>query len=416
MEKWISSWGFIPIDFRFMPFTLENETQRIYLRNNVRGNRVRLRFSNRGGVTPMHLEQVTIGIGWERDGGWSTENITEVTFGGKSGVTLAPGEERYSDGISFPAQPGQWLAVSTYLRERQQLNPSCTTNNRTMTQVEDVTGGNWCMEVSVAEKGISREPKVPGDIRDMMMYGLRQVDVYTADPVKTVVVFGDSITHIGHWSGWMTKRLYEKYPGKISVINRGMGGNRLIGGEDDPNVMQHKFGSAGCKRFERDVFEQKELSGLWEKAGGQASFLDNPVDMVVVMEGVNDINHAEDPFVQKDSEVSSNALAEGLRRCIRICHEHGTPIYLATLTPVYNFKGIWTEAGEGLRQAYNHWIRFQKEAEGFFDFDRSIRDEANPIAMVPEYDVGDHLHPSFAGGQKIAQDMDLEEFWGKMKR
>lgn len=403
----MSSWGFIPINFRAMPFTLENETQRVYIRNNVSGDSVRLRFSNRGGITPMRLEEVTIGDA-DGENGWKTAGLKKVTFGGESAVTLAPDEERYSDAIPFCAKPGQWIAVSTYLKERQQLNASCTTNNTTMTYVQDAVGGNYSMEERLDACGTLRNPKIPGDIRDMMMYGLRQVDVLTEENGKTIVVFGDSITHIGHWSGWMSHRLYERFPGKVSVINRGMGGNRLLNGEPDPENPKNKFGDAGVRRFERDVFEQKELAALWEKNGGKPGPEDNGVDLVIIMEGINDINHAEDPETGRDTHTDSAEMIRGLRRCIAMCHDRLVPVCLATLTPYYNFNGNWSESGEGMRQAYNCWIRFQKEADGMFDFERSVRNEENPIAMLPVCDIGDHLHPSFEGGRRIAEDMDLD--------
>ena len=414
MTKWVSSWGFIPINFRYMAFTLENETQRIYVRNNIQGEKIRFRFSNRSGVTPMHLSRVTVGEAKKIGEEWHTFGCTEVTFRGRKELTLEPDEEVYSDAVDFAAKPGQWIGISTYLKERQTLNASCTTNNRTMTQVEDRIGGDFTCEELVSDRGVFREPKVPGDIRDMMMYGLRQVDVLTEEEAKTIVCFGDSITHIGHWSGWMSHRLYEKYPGKVSVINRGMGGNRLVHGEDDPTDPKNKFGSAGCKRFEKDVFEKEELDELWKKNGGAPGRGDNEVDMVVILEGINDINHAEDADSKPEDRADLSSMTEALKSCIRLSHAHNIPVYVATLTPFYNFQGKCNENTEGIRQLYNTWIRLQRDADGVFDFDRSIRDEANPVAMIPEYDIGDHLHPSFPGGKKIAEDMDLETFWDRV--
>ena len=407
MKRWISSWGFIPINFRSMPFVLENETQRVYVRNNVCGNRIRLRFSNRNGSTPLRFEQVTAGEA-DETGGWRTERQTEITFGGKRELVLKPGEECYSDAAEFAARPGQWIAVSTYLRERQELTVSCTTNNTQMTFVQDAVGGNFCAEPRLEACGALRAPKVPGDIRDMMMYGLRQLDVYTEDDVKTIAVFGDSITHIGHWSGWLTHRRYGRGPGTISVLNRGMGGTRLLDGIADPADPGNKFGEAGVSRFARDVFEHDELAALWEKNGGRAGEADNPVDLVILMEGINDINHAEDPGIEKSERADAAALIQGLRRCIETSHARGVPILPATLTPYYNFNQKWNKRGEAVRRGYNDWIRSQREADGVLDFDRSVRDPRNPAAMLPPCDVGDHLHPSAEGGKRIAEDIDLD--------
>lgn len=392
MEHWVSSWGFLPLNFIGKPFTVSNETQRIYVRNNVRGAVVRLLFSNRSGKTPMVISRVTIA---HADEDRRTYGHTEVTFDGTEGVTLQPGQERYSDAISFKTKADSWLAISTYTKERQTWNCSCTTNNRTYTIAEDCEGGDFCDCELLEEQGVLHNPKIPGDIRDMKMYGFCQLDVQTEDEVRTIVCFGDSITHIGHWSGWLAKRLYAAYPGQVSLINRGIGGNRLLGGMENPDHPKNLQGAAGIRRFRQDVF-------------GQTKGADNPVHLVILLEGVNDLNHWRDAS-EREVPVTCGRLQEAVRYCIRTSHAEGAKIVTATVLPTYDYAHAWRERTEGMRQAFNYWIRFGNEADGMLDFDRSVRDEANPIAMLPLYDIGDHLHPSFEGGKKIAEDIDLEK-------
>ena len=43
------------------------------------------------------------------------------------------------------------------------------------------------------------------------------------------------------------------------------------------------------------------------------------------------------------------------------------------------------------------------------DFDSALRDPAQPTKLRPEYDSGDHLHPSDAGYAVMASGVDL---WG----
>jgi lysophospholipase L1-like esterase len=45
--------------------------------------------------------------------------------------------------------------------------------------------------------------------------------------------------------------------------------------------------------------------------------------------------------------------------------------------------------------------------DGFVDFDRAIRDPANPESMLPAFDSGDGLHPNDAGDQAMANAIDL---------
>jgi len=43
------------------------------------------------------------------------------------------------------------------------------------------------------------------------------------------------------------------------------------------------------------------------------------------------------------------------------------------------------------------------------DFDAVLRDPADPLALNPKYDSGDHLHPNKAGHAAMAAAVDLKE-------
>ena len=46
------------------------------------------------------------------------------------------------------------------------------------------------------------------------------------------------------------------------------------------------------------------------------------------------------------------------------------------------------------RQTINEWIRDPKHFDAVMDFDKVVRDPANPDHLNPAFDSGDHLHPS----------------------
>lgn len=45
--------------------------------------------------------------------------------------------------------------------------------------------------------------------------GFCAVDVYSDEDVKTVALFGDSITHMSYYSAPLTKMLYRRMPEKL---------------------------------------------------------------------------------------------------------------------------------------------------------------------------------------------------------
>jgi len=51
-----------------------------------------------------------------------------------------------------------------------------------------------------------------------------------------------------------------------------------------------------------------------------------------------------------------------------------------------------------------------EEFDGFFDFDKALRDPAHPTRLKAQYDPGDHLHPNDAGQKVMAKCIDLSRF------
>jgi lysophospholipase L1-like esterase len=51
-----------------------------------------------------------------------------------------------------------------------------------------------------------------------------------------------------------------------------------------------------------------------------------------------------------------------------------------------------------------------KAFDGFIDFEKAVRDPANPDRMLAAYDSGDHLHPSDAGYKAMGDAIDLSLF------
>lgn len=80
---------------------------------------------------------------------------------------------------------------------------------------------------------------------------------------------------------------------------------------------------------------------------------------------------------------------------------------MGTLLPIEGWR-TYAPFREELRNTFNNFIRTTDLIDGCVDFDRAVCDPANPSAFLPEYDSGDHLHPSAAGYQKMAQAVSKE--------
>jgi lysophospholipase L1-like esterase len=100
------------------------------------------------------------------------------------------------------------------------------------------------------------------------------------------------------------------------------------------------------------------------------------------------------------------------RQLIDRAHAHNLRIFGATLTP-FEGAAYYTPEGEVKRQALNDWIRKSGAYDAVMDFDAAVRDPAKPSRSRPEFDSGDHLHPSPAGYQAIAASINIGLFRAK---
>jgi lysophospholipase L1-like esterase len=213
-----------------------------------------------------------------------------------------------------------------------------------------------------------------------------------AEPSGTIVAFGDSITKglvRPLWPDVLRARLQERFPhAQFTIVNAGIGGNRLLDGV--PGLMR-----SGVARFGDDALGPKD------------------VRIVILLEGMNDLGglgiarakHQPDPPMRGGAA----ALIRGYTRLITAAHARGVRIYGGTLTPFKGatLPGYYSAEGEAVRQKVNRWIRTAGAFDSVIDFDAAICDPADPAQLRPDYDSGDHVHPSAAGETAMAQAIDL---------
>jgi len=89
-------------------------------------------------------------------------------------------------------------------------------------------------------------------------------------------------------------------------------------------------------------------------------------------------------------------------------HARGLDVIGATIPPWGGFDN--NPQHEVMRQKVNLWLRTQRVLDGVVDFDRVLRDPADPTRMLPALDSGDHLHPGPPGYQVMGSSIDLSLF------
>ncbi|WP_189222062.1 SGNH/GDSL hydrolase family protein [Saccharothrix coeruleofusca] len=370
---WVAGWAASPVVGSEIPWSscpagggLRDATVRNVVFVSTGGRAVRVRLTNAFGTRPLRVGGASVAV---RGSGATAEEgtVRVLTFRGSRSVTVPPGRELFSDPVALGVRSLSTLLVSVHVP-----GPTGPITNHPFT-----AQGNY-----LADGDLSGA--VSGDFRDtpcwMFVSG---VDVVPSRRVAgAVVAFGDSITDTANttgdanrrWPDFLARRLDAVRGRTLSVVNAGLGGNRLLADREG----EPYYGVAALKRVERDVLAQSGVAA------------------VITLLGVNDIGYG----------ATAAELVAGHRELIAAARAAGVAVHGGTILP---FRGsvAWTAEREAVRREFNDWVRTSGEFDGVVDFAAATAAPGDPAALDPAYDSGDHLHPNDAGTAAMAQAVDL---------
>ncbi|WP_262063925.1 GDSL-type esterase/lipase family protein [Streptomyces sp. STR69] len=341
-------------------------TVRIPVRVSAGGSSVRIRLTNGFTTEPVTIGHATVG---RRDSGAAVAKPYQLRFGGKDGVTIAAGEQAVSDSVRLRVPARSDLVVSLYFPGR-------------LTHISQ----HWMGLQTVywtPDGGGDHAGDVGGDAftrTDSTFPFLTGVDVRGGDAGGSVVALGDSITDGAASTANADRRWPDYLAGRLSacsttagVLNEGISGNRITAGTDgNPSALD---------RLERDVLSQP---------GART---------VILFEGVNDLSWGGATGAQ---------VIDGMKEIALRAHARGLRVIGATVVPYRGWGDWWTEAKEADRQQVNTFVRDSGGVfDGYADFDRAVRDPADPTRYAAAFDSGDHLHPNDTGMKAFADAVDL---------
>ena len=384
-QVWVASWGSsqqIPEPQNALPpDDLRDATVRQIFHLSIGGPALRVHLSNAFGSEALHFNSVHVARPLSpSSSAIDAASDRPLTFAGNTDATVPPGAELVSDPLEFAVKPLSDLALTFYL----QSPPATQTGHPGSRATSYFVHGDFVGAANFTD------PKHADH-----WYQISGIDVQASPEAAAVVVLGDSITD-GHgattngndrWTDVLARRLQAMpQTREFGVSNQGIGGNHLLTDGLGPNALA---------RFDRDVLAP---------AG---------VRWVIVFEGVNDLGG-----LARDAEVPPAEHAAMVKRVIAAyqqivarAHAHGLRVFGATITPytgsTYYHPGALSEAD---RQAVNQWIRAAGHFDAVVDFDMVVRDPQHPDRLLPDYDCGDHLHPSPAGYEAMGNAISLGLF------
>jgi lysophospholipase L1-like esterase len=346
---------------------LPNNTLRQFVWPTFTGGQVRVQLSNEKGAQALEVTKVHIALAkTSSDPGNSMGAIDpatdmEFTFGGMPGVSIPAGMTAWSDMVEFPLEAMKLTAITIQFGATVPTELTTHPGSRTTSYFSD---GDTVADESPGSGAGTRD----------RWYFINALEVMAPTDAFAVGCLGDSITDgygilnkFQRWSDYLTVRIQADatLKNKVSVLNFGMGANNLTSGSVDMD--------AGKDRFRRDVLARPKVK--W----------------VIVLEGVNDINGG----------VQANSIIQAYKDIATGGQEDGRKVFGSPITPM--------GSNNSTRNTVNESVRTEGYFDAVIDFDAAIRDANNQSNIATMYN-NDGLHPSAAGYEKMAAEIDLGLF------
>jgi lysophospholipase L1-like esterase len=360
--SWLPSWSMAESGIGGVG---ESQNLRMLISPHRGGNWVRVELSNADGSSQLIVDSATVAKTAAPEGPTLKQSsLRQLRFGGRKVAVIGAGETALSDPVRLRVRAFEHLAVSIHLpRPQMPLEMHWTA-----TQASYLSGaGAADLSSSADGAGFTKATD------SWYLVSALEVKPHRQEPeCGSVATLGDSITD-GFGSTRSADHRYPDYLQRdlsgqrlaVSVVNAGASGNKLL--------TDSKFlaGPSAMHRLRRDVLSVPRLRA------------------VIVFEGINDLATGSTAAQVKRAD----------KRIIHRIHQRGAAVVLATLTPVGGH--YYEDQAEPGRSKLNRWIRGQHLADAVVDFDRSVRDPADPLRLQTRYS-SDGVHLSDAGYQRLA--------------
>jgi lysophospholipase L1-like esterase len=375
MSHWLSIWAQSHTDIAFTPPDPCDRTLRFWIAAAIGGERIRITFENKVATKGFAIGEAALIVG---------SRSYPITFGGRASVELPLAADRSSDEIPVDIQAGELLEIRVFFPK----GPRPISGNSMREKVELSQKGNHVNSKEFPTKNRLFQERLLSGLLMMnsAIPAVSGIEVSTQDTTSAVVVFGDSIAQQCHWTKPLEQRLVREFKGKVTLVNKSIGGNRLL--HDATSIPS--CGEAGIKRFRHDVVSVQGIK------------------TVIFALGTNDIGQ---PGVQQKTPVSQlprvEEFSSAVGQLVKETHEAGLRFVATTIAPRAIQKGFlaFSQERELLRNEINAWFRSAGIFDALWDFDRILQSPYGP-GLRPDFDSGDGVHPNENGGIILANSID----------
>lgn len=417
-DNWVCAWGTSPAKVQIDGLgsmgsiigslldddSLTEVTVRTVITPSVEGSKLRIKVSNRYGTQALKINGMTVAKS-VKDSKVDVNTLKIVTFkDGYPGVTLAPGQEIYSDPIRFDVVSQEKIAITTYMSDFLNVNTMGLSGADTYITTGDAQREeDFDMLKNVIDDkkaldiiaGLLEGFGMGDSINVQLAYSfikiipcVTAVDVLTSDGGYSVVVAGDS-TVANNFPLYLSQALYQDEGiTNVGVVGAGIPGNCLL--SSGLGLGSYLYADSLITRFKEDVLSQ------------------TGVKYVVVKIGANDIIEPVCTGSTNTYQPSAQQIISGYSKLFKACHDAGVKVIAIGITQWKGTTGdYFGDGGTYIRTSsefasdweiameVNDWLSSTTEHDGYVDFYEVSKNPLDPDALLPDYSE-DGINPTDA--------------------
>lgn len=394
-NKWVQIWGQAHSNLSHFYYPSCEKTFRFIISSAISGKAVRIELSNEFARNDVTIGEITVAK-CNKNGDLLSEPVI-MTSGKKGGFIIEKGAFVYTDEVPLSIDPSEYLAVSIFVKDGD-LRSGNLLNNVTLLTVK----GNETHTVSIVNQKRKRDSviKAAGNILNLALHKplplIQSVQVLNDTDASSIIVLGDSLSQQGFWTNRLEERIRAEFPGKYTLINRSIMGNRVLRDYSPRFPCKGLFGYAGTKRFLRDVLSYPDCS------------------YCILALGTNDFLQYGTIAAKSDEKPTADAVFDGIKHIYDKLSENGIKTIVVNTVKFGECIDSRKEK-ELMVQAYNEKLQ-QNSRLFYYVFDQAslVENKNKPYCTSKEYLGKDYLHFNELGGKKVADNFPVSLFCDRL--
>ncbi|MBQ2759431.1 MAG: hypothetical protein IJO68_08410 [Clostridia bacterium] len=390
-NKWVQVWGQAHSNLSHFYYPSCEKTFRFVINSAISGHGIRLELSNEFARNFVEIGGITAAL-CDKDGTLLSEAET-LTVRSAQSFIIKSGEVILTDAAKLSVSVGEYFAVSIFVKKGDLRSGNLLNNISLIT-----ASGEHTKTIRLSNERRKRDKviEIAGQVLNLYLHKplplIQSVQVLNDTDASSVIVLGDSLSQQGFWTNRLEERIRSEYPGRYTIINKSIMGNRVLRDFSPRFPCKGLFGFSGIRRLQKDALDYPDCS------------------IVILALGTNDFLQYGTIAAPKNEKPDVDAVFDAVLKMQDAVIKSGKKAVIINTVKFGDCIDSRPEK-EQLAQKYNE--KLKENADLFYavyDQAEVLQDPDKTNCTRKEYLGNDKLHLNEKGGSAVADNFPLQLF------